>query len=161
MQAPGHGVVLCHPNPPSTLDSLSLLAMVHQTLGGGMVLGPVHLLGLAGEPTGWLTVDTGGAGTVPIPPALALLNLLVAVGRPVSPVGAALAAHGCPPAPIRAARRPVLAQPSAPPVRWRRVWQPAPDRLLIPAGDANPADGGPGGPAFLPRVGVPLGGQSG
>jgi|GEM_PF-4068116 hypothetical protein len=52
-----------------------------------MVLGPVHLLGLAGGPTGWLTVDTGGAGTVPIPPALALLNLLVAVGRPVSPVG--------------------------------------------------------------------------
>lgn len=36
----------------------------------------MHLLGLVGGPTGWRTVDAGGPGAIPIPPVLALVNLL-------------------------------------------------------------------------------------
>jgi hypothetical protein len=60
----------------------------------------MRLLGLVGGPTGWLTVGASGAGTIPIPPTLTLVNLLgqvpvtvtVAVAWLVGVVGPVLAA---------------------------------------------------------------------
>jgi hypothetical protein len=41
-----------------------------------VVVGPIRLLRVVGGPTGWLTIDAGGTGTVSIPLVLALVNLL-------------------------------------------------------------------------------------